>query len=107
MEASAMWFGAVTIAPEGTGDIPDGDEARLVILHPRLTLQRNGVESPAQAFAREALTTRGSAQRRHRNALVFLAPDARRMLELEAAVGTAPGLVDSGGGWVRPRLRHG
>ena len=28
-------FAAVTVAPEGTGDIPDTDEARLVILHPQ------------------------------------------------------------------------
>ena len=37
-------------------------------------------------FARDAFSTRGSAQRRHRNELIFLAPDARRMEELEAAV---------------------
>ena len=28
-------FAAVHVSPEGTGDIPDTDEARLVILHPR------------------------------------------------------------------------
>jgi predicted AAA+ superfamily ATPase len=79
-------FAAVTVAPEGTGDIPDTDEARLVILHPSQTFQRNGQDSKAQVFAREALSARGSAQRRHRNELIFLAPDARRMEELEDAV---------------------
>jgi len=79
-------FAAVHVAPEGTGDILDTDEARLVILHPRDVYQRNGTDAPAMVFAREALGTRGSAQRRHRNALVFLAPDARRMEELGDAV---------------------
>ena len=55
------------------------------MLHPRFTCQKNGTEASAQAFARDALSTKGSAQRRHRNAVVFLAPDARRMEELEAA----------------------
>jgi predicted AAA+ superfamily ATPase len=79
-------FAAVTVASEGTGDIPDTDEARLVVLHPAQTFQRNGQDSKAQVFAREALSSRGSAQRRHRNELIFLAADARRMEELEEAV---------------------
>jgi predicted AAA+ superfamily ATPase len=79
-------FATVTVAPEGTGDIPDTDEARLVILHPHQTFQRNGQDSSAQKFAREALSSRGSAQRRYRNELIFLAADARRMDELEDAV---------------------
>ncbi len=80
-------FAAVPIAPEGTGDILDTDEARLVVLHPRYPYRRNGEErSPALSFARDAVGARGSAQRRHRNQLVFLAPDARRLEELEEAV---------------------
>jgi predicted AAA+ superfamily ATPase len=79
-------FAAVTVAPEGTADIPDTDEARLVILNPHQTFQRNSQDSRAQAFAREALSTRGSAQRRHRNELILLAPDNRRMAELEESV---------------------
>jgi predicted AAA+ superfamily ATPase len=79
-------FAAVTVAPDGSGDIPDTDEARLVLVHPRLTFQRNGEDAKALVFARDALSTRGSAQRRRRNELIFLAGDARRMEELEAAV---------------------
>lgn len=79
-------FAAVTAAPDGSADIPDTDEARLVVLHPQQTFQRNGQDSKAHAFAREAFSARGSAQRRHRNELIFLAPDARRMEELEEAV---------------------
>jgi hypothetical protein len=78
-------FAAVTVAPERTSDIPDTDEARLVIVHPHQTFQRNGEDTRALVFARDAFSTRGSAQRKHRNELIFLAPDARRMEELEAA----------------------
>ncbi len=74
------------IAPEGTGDILDTDEARLIVLNPRYPYRRNGEDgSPALAFAQDAVAAR-SAQRRHRNQLVFLAPDARRLEELEEAV---------------------
>jgi len=79
-------FAAVTVAPEGSGDIPDTDEARLVVMHPHQTFQRNGEDARALVFARDALSTRGSSQRRYRNELIFLAPDARRMEELEAGV---------------------
>jgi len=76
----------VPIAPEGTGDILDTDEARLIVLNPRYPYRRNGEDgSPALAFAQDAVAAR-SAQRRHRNQLVFLAPDARRLEELEEAV---------------------
>jgi predicted AAA+ superfamily ATPase len=78
-------FSGVHIAPEGTGDILDIDEARLVLLHPQYVHKRNGGDSPAMTFSRDALTTRGSSQRKHRNALVFLAPDERRMEELAEA----------------------
>ncbi len=79
-------FAAVPIAPEGTGDILDTDEARLIVLNPRYPYRRNGEDgSPALAFAQDAVAAR-SAQRRHRNQLVFLAPDARRLEELEEAV---------------------
>jgi predicted AAA+ superfamily ATPase len=54
-------FAAVTVAPEGIGDIADTDETRLVILHPHQTFQRNGLDSRAQVFAREALSARGVA----------------------------------------------
>lgn len=78
-------FVRVHSAPDSTGDIPDDPEARLVILHPRYAHVRGMTDSDALAFARQALDSRGPAQRVHRNMLVFLAPDNKRLAELEAA----------------------
>lgn len=75
-------FAAVHVAPDSSADVPDLDEARLVILHPSLPHTKNAVETPALNFAMQALEKRGSAQRAHRNMLVFLAPDAKRLEEL-------------------------
>src|SRR5262249_974624 len=53
--------------------------------HPRYRHSRGDDESEAMRFAHDALETRGSAQRVNRNMVVFLAPDAKRMEELEDA----------------------
>lgn len=75
------------VAPESGADVPDSDEARLVILHPRYVHRsREAAESPAMEFARAVLASRGGSPRRHRNTLVFLAPDDRRKEELDEAV---------------------
>lgn len=80
-------FARVHPAIEDSGNIPDTDEARLVILHPRYThLRGQDDSSPALRFAWGALETRGSAQRSNRNMLVFLAADAKRFTELDEAV---------------------
>lgn len=79
-------FAGAHVCPEETSDIPDLDEARLVILHPRVTHARNALDSTAMKFAHQATTTRGTANRAHRNMLVFLAADEARMNELDAAV---------------------
>jgi hypothetical protein len=76
-------FARVHVCPDDPADIPDLDEARLVVLHPRLTHKRNGGDSDAVAFARRATEQRGTAGRSHRNMLVFLAGDADRMEELD------------------------
>ncbi|MGW7572503.1 Swt1 family HEPN domain-containing protein [Streptomyces sp. NPDC054765] len=80
-------FKAVHAAPRSTRDIPDRDEARLVLLHPQYTHTKDRDDTPAMEFVAEALLTHGPSQRSHRNMLVFLAPDKRRMQELEEAVG--------------------
>ncbi|GAA2183878.1 Swt1 family HEPN domain-containing protein [Brooklawnia cerclae] len=77
-------FAGVHVCPETNADIPDIDEARLVILHPKVA-HRRGQESPAKDFARDATERRGSANRVHRNMLVFLAADEARLDELNAA----------------------
>jgi len=77
-------FAGVHVCPETNGDIPDTDEARLVILHPKVAHKR-GAESVAKDFAQKATEQRGSANRTHRNALVYLAADEARLEELDTA----------------------
>lgn len=77
-------FTGVHVGPESTGDIPDADEARLVILHPKVAHKR-GTESAAKQFAHQATEQRGTANRTHRNMLVYLAADEARLEELDTA----------------------
>ena len=79
-------FAGVHVCPEETGDIPDIDEARLVIVHPEMTHKRDSSDSDARNFAMKAAEHRGSASRVNRNMLVFLAADEQRMDELDSAV---------------------
>ena len=78
-------FAAVHPCPDDSGDVPDTEEAKLVILHPQHTHARANDDSAALRFAHTCLDNRGSAQRTNRNAIVFLAPDVRRMEELADA----------------------
>lgn len=77
-------FAGVHVCPETNADIPDIDEARLVILHPKVAHKR-GTDSAAKEFAKRATEQRGSANRTHRNTLVYLAADEARLEELDAA----------------------
>jgi predicted AAA+ superfamily ATPase len=79
-------FAGVHVAPDSSADIPDSEDARLVILHPSLPHSRGSAESAALRFAADAFERRGSAQRTNRNMVVFLAPDAKRLEELLEAV---------------------
>ncbi|GAB4681669.1 MULTISPECIES: Swt1 family HEPN domain-containing protein [Mycobacterium avium complex (MAC)] len=78
-------FAGVHVCPDTNADIPDTDEARLVILHPKVAHKR-GADSPAKEFAQKATEHRGSANRTNRNMLVFLAADEARLEELDTAV---------------------
>jgi predicted AAA+ superfamily ATPase len=78
-------FAAVHPSPDDSGAVPDTEEAKLVILHPRETHTRASKDSKALMFAQHCLDTRGSAQRANRNAVVFLAADEKRMEELAEA----------------------
>jgi len=78
-------FAAVHVCPESNGDIPDSDEARLVILHPKFSHKRKS-ESRAREFTHYATERRGTGNRVNRNAVVFLAADEDRLAELENAV---------------------
>lgn len=79
-------FARVQIGGQDIGDIPDDPSARLVIVHPRYRHARGDEQSEAMRFARRALENRGVNQRLNRNMIVFLAPDVRRMDELEDAI---------------------
>jgi predicted AAA+ superfamily ATPase len=78
-------FAAVHVVPENSGEVPDEMEARLVVLGPDYPHDTTG-ESKAKAAAEEILTRRGQQPRIFRNALLFLAPDRRRLGELEQAM---------------------
>jgi hypothetical protein len=79
-------FAGVHVCPEDAADIPDIDEARLVILHPKVTHKRGVGDSDAIAFAKAATERRGAANRIYRNMLVYLAGDRDRIEELERSV---------------------
>jgi len=55
-------FAGVHVCPEDAADIPDTDEARLVILHPKLTHKRGVGDSDAIVFAKAATEHRGAAK---------------------------------------------
>jgi predicted AAA+ superfamily ATPase len=78
-------FAGVHVGPTDSADIPDTDQARLVILHPRFAHRRKKDDSTAREFAQQATERRGTANRVHRNMVVFLAPDEDRLAELDQA----------------------
>ena len=78
-------FAGVHPAPDSSAEIPDSDDARLVILHPSFPHTRGDEQSAAMRFAWEAFERRGSGQRTNRNMVVFLAPDSKRLEELDEA----------------------
>lgn len=67
-------FARVHPCPASSADVPDDDEAGLVILSPQ-HVHRRGEEYPAQEAAKEILQNRGTVPRMWRNMLIFLAPD--------------------------------
>jgi len=80
-------FAGAHVAPMSSGDIPDSENARLVIVHPKYSYsKKTGEESSAIRFIRQAIETKGSAQRINRNTLVFSVGDAERIESLEDSV---------------------
>lgn len=79
-------FAGVHVCPGDAADVSDVDEARLVILHPRLVHKRGVSDSTGMAFARAATERRGNANRTFRNMVVYLAGDQDRMAELEHSI---------------------
>jgi predicted AAA+ superfamily ATPase len=78
-------FADVHIAPATSGDVEDEQQTRLVILAPE-TPHHTKPRSPALETAAELLDQRGNGPRNYRNMIVFLAPDDRRLEDLERSV---------------------
>ncbi len=83
-------FRAVHVCPT-SGDVPDEQEARLVILLPSAPHRNNRTPSvpantPALTAATEILDRRGNGPRTHRNMLVFVAADGEQVKDLEQDV---------------------
>ena len=72
-------FKGVHACPASSGDVPDEQEARLVVLRPSETHKSNDPQSAAMSAATETLTNRGAGPRQNRNTLGFLAPDREVM----------------------------
>jgi len=86
-ERSRGVFGRVHIAPGSSADIPDAEETRLVVVHPRYTWNRRIEESsPNYQWVYSAVESKGTSQRSYRNTLVFLLADAGELGTLEAGV---------------------
>jgi len=84
-------FADVIVAPTSTADVPDKQEATLVVLGPGHTVAaRNGrgsrITGPGREFTDELLHGRGSAPRSNVNALIAVAPDERRWADAEQAL---------------------
>lgn len=80
------YFDRVHIAPHSSADIPDLEDSRLVIAHPRYSRRKqDGADSPTHRWIREAIESKGATQRIHRNSLAFLVADKSQMESLEAA----------------------
>jgi len=77
-------FGKVHPLPQSAQDVPDDQEARLVVLGVEQPYSK-GDGSAAQIAAATILESRGSAPRLYRNALAFLAADQARVQELDEA----------------------
>lgn len=78
-------FVRIHVCPDDSADIPDVDEARLVILPPGAIHKRAEEASPALQYAQRATEGRGTAHRVNANMLVFVAADSDRMAELDTA----------------------
>ncbi len=79
-------FAGVHTIPANSGEVPDEDSCRLVILGPGTPHRARSQESKAVAASQEMLERRGNSPRLYRNMLVFLAADTERLAELEQAV---------------------
>ena len=76
----------VHACPAFSGDVPDGQEVRLVVLRPSETHKGNDWNSRALKTASDTLSNRGPNPRQNQNMLGFLAPDREAMHGLKQEV---------------------
>ena len=77
----------VIVCPEHSGDVPDTDSVRLVILPPDKSLPSRSQEADdAEHWAQEILRNRGDARRVRRNTLLFLTAKKDEIRTLHDAV---------------------
>jgi predicted AAA+ superfamily ATPase len=85
-ERSRGDFARVQACPRSSGEVPDEDETRIVILGPEHPHAAKQADSPARQTAAAWLDSRGTSPRLNKNMQVFLAPDRTRLAELDNAV---------------------
>lgn len=79
-------FDRVHIAPSSSADIPDLEDTRMVVVHPRHARRKqDGPNSKAHTWVSDAIESKGASQRIHRNTLIFLMADKSELESLEAA----------------------
>ncbi|MFV2196832.1 ATP-binding protein [Nocardiopsis sp. LOL_012] len=83
-KAGKAAFSSVHAATLDTGDVPDTEVLKLVVLHPKYTWGKEA--STAADFAERLLRESGKGQRQRRNMLVIVAADRDIYPELEGMV---------------------
>ena len=79
-------FAGIHVCPASSGDVPDDQAVRLVILRARDTYRRNYESSNANRTVEEILNNRGTSPRVFRNMLAFIAPDQDKLGALQQEV---------------------
>ena len=85
-ERSRGVFDRVHVAPASSADVPDLEDTRLVIAHPRYARRKqDGADAATHLWVRGVIESKGASQRIHRNTLLFLVADKSELESLEAA----------------------
>lgn len=79
-------FVRVHIAPSNTSEVPEERNARLVVLGPDHSHTARRESTYARRFALDCTLKLGEGNRLFKNALVFLAPDANRLEQLDLSI---------------------
>lgn len=80
--------GRPIIGPEFSADVPEADEVRLVVLHPRHRAVARDQDSPAWRFTLDLVRNRGAAARQNVNTIVAVAALENTWPDVESALRT-------------------